>query len=59
MRLRQGHFMPAALLDSQLATLEVPTGEPGVFTVDGAAPLDDIVSAAVLWLRPSEESSRD
>lgn len=59
MRLRQGHFMPAALLDSQLATLEVPTGEPGVFTVDGAAALDDIVSAAALWLRPLEESSRD
>lgn len=53
MRLRQGHFMPATLLDSQLATLEPPTGEAGVLAVDGAAPLDDIVNAAALWLRPS------
>ncbi|WP_163877438.1 gluconokinase [Rhizobium laguerreae] len=36
---RKGHFMPASLLDSQLATLEVPTGEPGVVTVD----IDDTV----------------
>jgi gluconokinase len=38
---RKGHFMPASLLDSQLATLEVPTGEPGVVTVD----IDDTVEA--------------
>lgn len=31
---RSGHFMPAALLDSQLATLESPEGEPGVVTVE-------------------------
>ncbi|MBX4893782.1 gluconokinase [Rhizobium bangladeshense] len=31
---RKGHFMPVSLLESQLATLEVPTGEPGVVTVD-------------------------
>ncbi|WP_028749919.1 gluconokinase [Rhizobium mesoamericanum] len=31
---RKGHFMPLSLLESQLATLEVPTGEPGVVTVD-------------------------
>lgn len=53
MRLRQGHFMPAALLDSQLATLESPTGEAGVLTVDGAAALDHIVNSAARWLRPS------
>jgi gluconokinase len=44
---RKGHFMPASLLDSQLATLEVPTGEPGVVTVD----IDDTIkgiAAAVL-----------
>lgn len=27
---REGHFMPAALLDSQFDTLESPIGEPGV-----------------------------
>ena len=53
MRLRQGHFMPAALLDSQLATLESPTDEAGVLTVDGAAALDAIVNTAAQWLRPS------
>lgn len=31
---RKGHFMPASLLDSQLLTLEPPTGEPGVVTVN-------------------------
>ncbi|MBY5827473.1 gluconokinase [Rhizobium leguminosarum] len=36
---RKGHFMPVSLLDSQLATLEVPTGEQGVVTVD----IDDTV----------------
>ncbi|MBX4896293.1 gluconokinase [Rhizobium bangladeshense] len=36
---RKGHFMPVSLLESQLATLEVPTGEPGVVTVD----IDDTV----------------
>lgn len=36
---RKGHFMPVSLLESQLATLEVPTGEQGVVTVD----IDDTV----------------
>lgn len=30
---RTGHFMPLSLLQTQLATLEVPTGEPDVVTV--------------------------
>ncbi|KZS96469.1 carbohydrate kinase, partial [Sistotremastrum niveocremeum HHB9708] len=30
---RKGHFMKAAMLDSQLATLEDPTGEDGVVVV--------------------------
>ena len=36
---RKGHFMPVSLLESQLATLEAPKGEPGVVTVD----IDDTV----------------
>ncbi|MBX5106344.1 gluconokinase [Rhizobium lentis] len=36
---RKGHFMPVSLLESQLATLEVPIGEAGVVTVD----IDDTV----------------
>lgn len=30
---RQGHFMKAGMLESQLATLESPEGEPGVVSV--------------------------
>lgn len=47
MSARRGHFMPASLLDSQLATLEDPTGEPGVITVDIDAPIERIVAAAL------------
>ena len=43
---RQGHFMPTALLESQLATLEVPTGEPGVVTVSIDQPVDAIARDA-------------
>jgi gluconokinase len=41
---RTGHFMPLTLLDSQLATLEVPTGEPGVVTVTIDQPVEGIVA---------------
>ncbi|MGR9250599.1 gluconokinase [Rhizobium leguminosarum] len=46
MQARQGHFMPASLLDSQLETLEPPTGEAGVVTVAIDNALDDIVALA-------------
>ncbi|PDS40066.1 gluconokinase [Rhizobium anhuiense] len=46
MQARQGHFMPASLLDSQLQTLEPPAGEPGVVTVAIDNALDDIVALA-------------
>ena len=51
MAARQGHFMPASLLDSQLATLEDPTGEPGVVTVQIDRPVDAIVAAALKGLK--------
>jgi gluconokinase len=44
---RKGHFMPTALLQSQLATLESPEGEAGVVTVDIDASVSDIVGDAV------------
>ncbi|MET0749060.1 MAG: gluconokinase [Rhizobium sp.] len=44
---RIGHFMPASLLESQLLTLEVPTGEPGVVTVGINDSIDGIAAAAV------------
>ncbi len=51
MTTRAGHFMPVSLLASQLATLEVPTGEAGVVTVTIDQPLDGIVAEALAGLR--------
>lgn len=48
---RTGHFMPLSLLDSQLATLEVPTGEPGVITVSIDQSVDGIVEDALAGLQ--------
>jgi carbohydrate kinase (thermoresistant glucokinase family) len=39
---RRGHFMPASLLDSQLATLEPPGADEHPIVVDVAAMLDDL-----------------
>ncbi|PCK77443.1 gluconokinase [Rhizobium sophoriradicis] len=44
---RKGHFMPVSLLESQLATLEVPTGELGVVTVDIDDTVDGIAATAL------------
>jgi len=40
---RSGHYMPASLLDSQLATLEVPSPGENVWTVDITRSPSDIV----------------
>ncbi|HVW54625.1 MAG TPA: gluconokinase [Rhizobiaceae bacterium] len=47
MRHRQGHFMPASLLESQFATLEKPRGEEDVLTVNVAGPIEDVIAAAM------------
>jgi gluconokinase len=47
---RTGHFMPLSMLDSQLATLERPDGEPLVLRQDVANPVTQIVDASVRWL---------
>jgi gluconokinase len=44
---RRGHYMPASLLDSQLATLEIPSPDEGAWTCDVTAPPDAIVAALV------------
>ncbi len=44
---RKGHFMPLSLLENQLATLEIPTGEPGVVTVDIDWTIDEIAKTAL------------
>jgi gluconokinase len=51
MESRRGHYMPASLLESQLATLEpLQPDEPGM-TVDAARPIDAIVATVIAELR--------
>ena len=49
------HFMPVALLDSQLATLEVPGPDEDAIALDIAAPVDAIVAGAVEGLKGDPE----
>jgi gluconokinase len=43
---RKGHFMPPALLTSQLATLEKPAAdETGVIVMDGTRPVAELAAA--------------
>lgn len=44
---RSGHFMPPALLDSQLATLEPLEADEAGIVVDIAAPVDQVVTDAL------------
>lgn len=48
---RKGHFMPASLLDSQLATLEMPEADEAAITLDIDAASDQIITAAEDFLR--------
>ena len=41
---RQGHFMPASLLASQLATLDLSTNEPNVLTLDAELPISVLLT---------------
>ncbi len=55
---RKGHFMPPALLISQLATLEKPMlGEPGMLVVDGTRPVAELVAAIADKLCSSADTS--
>ncbi|AVT37947.1 gluconokinase [Plantactinospora sp. BB1] len=44
---RAGHYMPASLLDSQIATLERPGPDERILTLDVAATPQELVEAAV------------
>jgi gluconokinase len=48
---RKNHFYPASLVASQFATLEDPSGEPRVLTLDGTQSPDVITALAVEWLQ--------
>ncbi len=43
-RQRQGHYMPATLLASQLATLEIPSADEAALSLDIAEPADRLVA---------------
>lgn len=44
---RAGHFMAPSLVDSQFESLEDPSHEADVFTIDVHAPFDQVVSMAI------------
>ena len=52
MAARAGHYMPPALLDSQIATLEPPTPEEGAIRLSIDAAPDDLLAQALAALRP-------
>ncbi len=55
---REGHFMPASLLASQLATLEPLEPDEDGFAVDASLPIDELVTAVTdrLGLSPAERT---
>ncbi|CCV07881.1 gluconate kinase 2; gluconate transport, GNT I system [Mesorhizobium metallidurans STM 2683] len=50
---RQGHFMPASLVDSQFATLEAPAADERALTLDATRPIADSVASAINLLSKS------
>lgn len=58
---RASHYMPASLLDSQLATLERPDADEAVLTLDAAERPERLCDIAQAWLAepaPSTPASR-
>jgi len=51
MAARTGHFKPASLLKSQLATLEDPSGEAGVLTIDISGTADEVSTETIRHAR--------
>jgi gluconokinase len=54
---RSGHYMPASLLDSQLATLERPGPDEAVFTLDAVAPPERLCEITQAWLEGDARST--
>jgi gluconokinase len=48
------HIFPTTLVDSQFATLESPTGEPGVLRVDAMAAMTQLQTEVTTWLAEKE-----
>ena len=47
---RKGHFMPASLLDSQLAALEMPGPDEPAISIDISGTAEDIIARAEAFL---------
>jgi gluconokinase len=47
---RTGHYMPASLLDSQLALLEMPDADEPALTLEGTLPAAEMLNRAIAWL---------
>ena len=47
---RQGHYMPASLLESQLAALEAPDADERTITLDAGASAESLVQSALAQL---------
>lgn len=47
---RSGHFMPAALLDSQLADLEPPEADETALVIDGSRPVAELAANVIAHL---------
>jgi gluconokinase len=47
---RKGHFMPPSLLDSQLATIEVPGADETALHLDVILPVDELVRRSKAYL---------
>lgn len=54
---RSDHYMPASLLESQLATLERPGADEAVFTLNAGAPPERLCEIAHSWLEGQAGSS--
>jgi carbohydrate kinase (thermoresistant glucokinase family) len=55
---RKGHFVPATILDSQIATLEEPDPDEDPIRVDVAQPVEEIVAEIVHKLDPPASEHR-
>ena len=51
------HFFSTTLVDSQFATLENPTGEPGVLRVDALKSLSQLQAEVTAWLVANQEQA--
>lgn len=51
---RDAHFFSTKLVDSQFATLQDPTGEPGVLTLDATEPLPQLQADIAAWMTDKE-----